>query len=257
MVTFCSAVTQASASSSRCSRAANSKASAAAAASRRADRRRGPTRPRPGHDRGPPPSGRDRRARRPTRRGPAPTPAGCRRRATRHRPAAAPATVRTPPGAPAGRRGRGRSAARRAQRRPVHDRQPGAGRLAEPVQTSFSCRRSGRGSTAAGPPGAGSAPARPPRGGVADDGLKAGDARHHRRQVTSVAEVTPVRDHTAAQANGPPQVEHPAGRVAEPVHARRGGQPQRPLARLPADVVQSKNSQSFARTDRGFPAPHS
>ena len=68
-------------------------------------------------------------------------------------------------------------------------------------------------------------------GGVADDGLNAGDARHHRRQVASVAEVTPVGGDAPDQADRPPQVEHPAGRVAEPVHARCRRQPLRQFAR--------------------------
>jgi hypothetical protein len=61
-------------------------------------------------------------------------------------------------------------------------------------------------------------------GRVADDRLNPGNPRHHHRQVPAVAEVTPVGGDAAAQAHGPPEVEHPAGAVPEPVHARRGGQ---------------------------------
>src|SRR5512146_1720843 len=54
--------------------------------------------------------------------------------------------------------------------------------------------------------------------GVADDRLHPGDAGDHRRQMTAVAEVAPIRGDPTAQADRATQVEDPPRGIPKPVH---------------------------------------
>jgi hypothetical protein len=56
------------------------------------------------------------------------------------------------------------------------------------------------------------------------DSLDPGNPRHHRGQVTAIAQIRPVRRHPAAQRAGPAGIQHPVTRIPEPVAAGQARQ---------------------------------